>query len=144
MLREHLPLEEMRSRVSYWTSLLTSRLSADLMPEDVSNAQRRLRLTVGRLEQLDVKVDRPGRAGRGDGYYALWAWRAQQARSGGSRSPNQDVAEQYLGTREEWTRIRDLLHEARRRHLYSKSGELTSKGRAALDNYKGEANGLDS
>jgi len=142
MVRDRIPLEAMKSRIPYWTSFATSGLQAALLESGGPEAHTEsLRASAERLSALDVQVTRPGKAGQRDGYYALWAWRVQQARVNGSRRPNVDVAAQY-DLRP--SQIRDLIFQARDRSLFTKSGELTAAGQEALKAYLAETNGTEN
>jgi hypothetical protein len=78
---------------------------------------------------------RPGRAGREDYYYAVWAARYVSKVATGSKHPNIDVAKEFEVTPE---KVRDHVYESRRRELLTKTiwgrpgGELTGKARAIL------------
>jgi hypothetical protein len=78
---------------------------------------------------------RPGRAGHPDKVYALVALRYVRALERGSARPVADVAKAMGLSR---SRVRDLLHEARRRGLLTRpprgraGGEMTELGWAAL------------
>lgn len=88
---------------------------------------------------LRREPERPGRAGREDIFYAMWAWRYAQALP--SRTINKDLATKYASDLPETNpveRVRDLIHQARERDLLPKgqqgraSGTLTPKARGLL------------
>ena len=77
---------------------------------------------------------RPGRRGRSDGYYALWAARYLEEWQRDSKSPLIDAGARYGKT--QW-QMRDLIKVARRRGLLTgragvTGGEMTAKGQEAL------------
>ena len=79
-------------------------------------------------------IERPGRAGRDDRYYVVWA--ARYAEKAGSPRPIAELAEEHGLRREQ---VRDLIHTARERDLLTPGrrgrpqGELTAKSRALLE-----------
>lgn len=89
-------------------------------------------------EAWEKRAPRPGRAGRSDAYYALWA--ARYVEKTGSPRPVAELAEEH-GLKP--AQIRDLVHTARVRKLLTKTGRgrsggyLTAKGRAALTALEG-------
>jgi hypothetical protein len=77
---------------------------------------------------------RPGRAGREDYFYALWAKRYVD-KLGMTKTPIPDLAREHG---KEPSQVRDWVHKARERDLLSREGQgrakgmLTPKGHAAL------------
>jgi len=77
---------------------------------------------------------RPGRAGRDDAFYLLWAERYARAAAQSDR-PIIDLSKRH---KERKTRVRDLVHEARRRDLLTPGvqgragGSLTHKAKELL------------
>ncbi len=71
----------------------------------------------------------PGRGGRSDYFYALWA--ARYAGKAGSNAPIAELARQYDVRREQ---VRDLVQQARKRKLLrpGRSGQLTKKAQTIL------------
>jgi hypothetical protein len=95
------------------------------------------RITNAAFPDLHVRPRRRRRSGRDDVFYARLATDYLVAFSTGSPHPRRDVAEARGETPE---RIRDLLHEARRRGLLSKGkpgqrrpGVLSPRATALLD-----------
>jgi len=86
--------------------------------------------------RLNAEPARPGRAGRGDRYYAAWASRYLAALERHPSAPIAELADKYDISR---SSARDLVHKARERGLLTKRGQgraggaLTEKGRVALE-----------
>lgn len=86
---------------------------------------------------LDLAAEpaRPGRAGRSDRYYAVWAARYAEKVAGGSPAPIAELAAEHdLGRGQ----VRDLIHKARGRDLLPRGlkgragGVLTERARELL------------
>jgi hypothetical protein len=90
---------------------------------------------------------RPGRAGRTDSFYLVWAEAYVERLAAGSRRPVMDLAEHpprpirgYVSNESEVSAatVRDFIHQARERGLLTRSpagrpgGELTPKARRML------------
>lgn len=118
-LRE-VPLGRIKDRVSFWISELTHKL-----PEPDRDT----------LAALDRPITRPGRSGRDDHFYAVWAQRYVKA-LGESSSPHVYLAENHKNYTA--TQIRDLVFKARDRGLLSgggrgkRGGQLTPKALEVL------------
>jgi len=88
-----------------------------------------------------LSVPRPGRRGRGDAVYALWAQR-YLAKCEKTRHPYPELAAEHEGYNER--AIRDLVQSARRRGLLKggsqgrAGGTLTPKAKSLLDRMEGE------
>jgi len=79
------------------------------------------KLLTAAADRWSKTKQQPGRAGRGDGYYALWA--ARYVENLDKHNPVAATAAEHGKTQGQ---VRDLLHEARRRKLLTKAG----RGRA--------------
>lgn len=98
------------------------------------------------LERAEASFDRPGRAGRDDSHYVLWAVRYVEAVEAGSRTPIADLAAAHALDKEQ---VRDRIHEARVRELLTRAGRgkvgghLTEKAEAIIKNGR-KPHGVDS
>lgn len=98
------------------------------------------------LERAEASFDRPGRGGRGDSDYVLWAVRYIEAVERGSRTPIADLAASHGLDKEQ---VRDRVHEARVRRLLTRAGRgkvgghLTEKAEAIMQKGR-KARGVDS
>ena len=72
---------------------------------------------------------RPGRTGKGDGFYAMWA--ARYVAKAGSRAPIAELAREHGLRREQ---VRDVIQQARERELLTagRHGLLTAKAEIIL------------
>lgn len=78
---------------------------------------------LGRMAHV---AERPGRRGRPDRYYLLWAERYVKALEHDTKRPVAYLAERY-GLKP--TQVRDLIHKARERGLLTKSRRGQASGR---------------
>ena len=107
-----------------------ARVQAELASDDTGTVE-----PFARWLRKDLRK-RPGRRGRSDLDYARLAYEYEQVFMEGSTTPVIELAKRLKLSR---SRVRDLLHEARRRELLSRKGEgqaggtLTEKAKALLE-----------
>jgi hypothetical protein len=122
--------------------LKTGPLYAALRKADGSGSRFTIALHGLDPDEDFVAVRRPGRRGRDDRPYALWAWRyVEKCKT--TRRPYPELAEDHPGF--SIRTIRDLVSKARRRELLTEGsqgktgGSLTPKAEQLLAEMKGQA-----
>lgn len=158
------PFEETRKRPGLWSGELLGAKAKAPHGGITAELLRRIRVTepltvAGKIlerfrqlapwhldaRELTAPLRRRGPKGHPDRFYAEVAQEYVAAFKAGSRSPAGDVARRRRLTP---ARIRDLLHEARRRRLLTPAtmhgrggGDVTPRGRAAIAASKRQLNG---